>query len=59
MGIIEKLNEATKLIKEAAGQLEKETSLELEFEIKIKPQLPTIEVFEAIPGEKTVAPHSQ
>jgi len=42
MNIIEKLNEAATLIREAAQELEQESLLELDFEIRIKPQRPTV-----------------
>jgi len=54
VNVIEKLNEAAKLISEAACQLEKETSLELEFDIRIKPQRPTATlIVKTEPGENT------
>jgi hypothetical protein len=41
MGIEQKMAEAARLMKEAARELE-EIDLRLDFEIRIKPQLPTV-----------------
>jgi len=41
MDILEKIQEAARLLKEAARQLEEGKLLELDFEIRIKAQLPT------------------
>jgi len=43
MDILQNIEEATRLLKEAARQLEERGVLELDFEIKIKAQLPTVE----------------
>ena len=45
MDILKNIKDAARLLNEAAEQLEGEGLLELDFEIRIKAQLPSVEYF--------------
>ena len=53
MDILQKIEEAARLLKEASGQLDERGLLELDFEIKIKAQPPRATVIEKTEAGET------